>query len=260
MVGAERELLALIRAAPQDQAGFREACGRVTDWDKLVDCAIEQGVAGVVHTEAGKAGVVIPADAARKLEWRLAIDGLHWQGMRRSMSEVLQTLEAGGIRAVCLKGPMLAERLYEDASLRPSVDLDILVAEEDCERVISVLGAAGWGWDDGPSERYHRRYHHHVHLHRPRGPMLEVHFRALVGFGIVIPSEDFLSRAMPYQSGGDSTWILCPEDEVLYLALHAAGHLLSRLGWLYDIKLLLLKYPQVDWIEVSKRAVRLGVQ
>lgn len=60
MRGVERELFALIRAAPQEPAGFREACGRVADWGRLVDCAIDHGVAGVVHTEAGKAGWRFP--------------------------------------------------------------------------------------------------------------------------------------------------------------------------------------------------------
>lgn len=77
MRGVERELFALIRAAPQEPAGFREACGRVADWGRLVDCAIDHGVAGVVHTEAGKAGVAIPADAMGKLEWRLAVQRLY---------------------------------------------------------------------------------------------------------------------------------------------------------------------------------------
>jgi hypothetical protein len=42
-------------------------------------------------------------------------------------------------------------------------------------------------------------------------------------------------------------WYLAPEDELVYLAVHATHHMLQRLSWLYDLKLYALKYPALDW-------------
>src|SRR5262249_47552888 len=44
------------------------------------------------------------------------------------------------------------------------------------------------------------------------------------------------------------------EDEFVYLALHAAGHSFARLIWLYDLKLLLRRHPDLDWELVVHRA------
>jgi hypothetical protein len=50
-----------------------------------------------------------------------------------------------------------------------------------------------------------------------------------------------------------------PEDEFIYLAVHAAGHSFIRLVWLYDLKLLIRKHPALDWDQVFTRSEALGV-
>jgi hypothetical protein len=65
-----------------------------------------------------------------------------------------------------------------------------------------------------------------------------------------------LERARPdrIESLGP-VWILSPEDEFLYLCLHAAGHLFQRLGWLYDLVLFADRYrADLDWSKVVDRA------
>ncbi len=46
---------------------------------------------------------------------------------------------------------------------------------------------------------------------------------------------------------------------LLFLVLHAAGHLFARLAWLYDVKALLNVWPDLDWQVVADRAERFGV-
>ncbi len=254
MTGSERELFSLITAAPQDTVAFRETCARVEDWEKLVECAGEEGVAGVVHSEAQKAGVVIPADVARKLERRLAVQSLHQTWLRRTLAEVLRAFAARGIRVACLKGPALADRLYEDPALRPSTDLDLLIADADFTAAIEVLSALGWHAEGGRPDLFHRWDRHDVELVRKNAPTVELHFRAMNGFGTVVPSEDLLARACAHRLDGIDTLVLAPEDEVIYLALHAAWHLLGRLAWLYDIKLLVLGRTELNWDTVRSRA------
>ena len=254
MIGSERELFALITAAPQDPAGFREACARIDDWERLVECACEQGVAGVIHSEAQKAGVVIPADVARKLERRVGIGWLHQAWLRATLADVLRAFAARGTRVACLKGPALADRLYADPGLRPSADLDLLIADADFTAAIETLSALGWHAEGGHPDRFHRWDRHDVELVRSNAPAVELHFRAMCGFGTVVPSEDLLARARSHRLDGIDTLVLSPEDEVIYLALHAAWHLLERLGWLYDIKLLVLGRSELNWETVRSRA------
>lgn len=259
MTGPEHDLLALATAAPDDQEAVRGACAAVQDWGALADWAAAHGLAGVILAEARRAGATLPEGPSSRLEGWLAENRAREARHREALGQALGALHSAGIRAVSLKGLVLGERLYGVSALRPTTDIDLLVSDADCERATAVLTRAGWSWKLDPTERYHRRHHQHLHLLRGGAPMVELHFRVLTGFGTVVPAEGFLARALPYRSGSGPTFVLAPEDEVLYLAVHAAGHLLVRLGWLYDLKLLIRASPSLAWEEVRRRAEELGV-
>ncbi len=84
-----------------------------------------------------------------------------------------QALEQHGIRALPLKGAFLAERLHQDAGLRLSADIDILVTSADLQAAVGVLEEAG-------CRRVRRgdslpRLHHI--LETPDGIPVELHWR-----------------------------------------------------------------------------------
>jgi hypothetical protein len=80
------------------------------------------------------------------------------------------------------------------------------------------------------------------------------------GFGATLLAEEFLERCEVYHTTqGSTVHVLSPEDELLHLSIHAAGHRFLRLLWLYDIKLLLRKHPDLNWRSVAARAKRLRV-
>jgi hypothetical protein len=63
---------------------------------------------------------------------------------------------------------------------------------------------------------------------------------------------------VPFASPFGPTWVLTPEDELLYLALHAAGHLCARMAWLYDLARLIQTNPGLAWHTVEQRARSIG--
>jgi hypothetical protein len=180
--------------------------------------------------------------------------------MERHLRQTLQALRAACVRTVVLKGPVLAERLYRDASLRFSSDLDFLIAPDDLERAASALAPLGYQLQPESSAWYYRRHHHHLCLDAPHRPTVELHFRAFTGFGAQIEAHEFLRRARPYRTRSEADCeVLAAEDEFLFLALHAAGHAFERLAWLYDLKMLLRRHPELDWPGLVRRAQALGV-
>src|SRR5207244_7442106 len=104
------------------------------------------------------------------------------------------------------------------------------------------------------------KYHYHIILSRSCAPVIELHFRLSDGFGVEIAAEEFISRAGTYRTArGIVANVLSPEDEMLFLCIHAAGHRFIRLSWLCDIKLLLRRYPDLDWKTLAARARSLHV-
>jgi hypothetical protein len=114
------------------------------DPDDAVGEAIEHGVAPLLAAKIRRARETWPApfvdglDAARRGELALA-------AVREpTLLAVLETLAAGGVRALVIKGAHLAHAVYDAAYLRPRCDTDLLIAEKDIERTREILERSGF--------------------------------------------------------------------------------------------------------------------
>ena len=74
--------------------------------------------------------------------WTMAVDEVS--------AEVIGALDAAGVGCLLLKGPTIAEWLYEDASERPYVDTDVLVDPDRLAAAHATLEAAGFRREWGP--------------------------------------------------------------------------------------------------------------
>jgi hypothetical protein len=243
----EPEVLALLRRLPSGE-GFAAEWAGVQHPETLLATAAELGVGGVILAAAGAADERLAERAARAR----AQGRVRHAWVSAALQEASTGLAQAGIPHLVLKGPPLAERLYEDPGARVSHDLDLLVAPDDLQTAISTLSSLRYLAEGGPHARYALQHHHHVHLARRGAPLLELHFRAFTGFGIQLEARPLLERA---REG-----VLQLEDEVLYLALHAAGHLFERLGWLFDLKLLWEAHPELDLELLLARAAAVGAE
>ena len=164
--------------------------------------------------------------------------------LREVLEEALSALSAIGVVPVALKGPVLADRIYSAPALRPSGDLDLLVAEEELERAAAALVERGFRRADPLVDAYQRRRLHHLHLGRSPGPDVELHFTPQSAFGARFPAAELFARSLLFRTGsGTPVRVLAPEDELVTLAVHAAGHLFERGGWILDLVLFLERHP-----------------
>jgi hypothetical protein len=100
--------------------------------------------------------------------------------------------------------------------------------------------------------------HHHLSFAGPRG-LVEAHFRLFTGFGGGVFDEAALAaRATWAELDGRPIRLLGPEDELLYLATHAANHAFLRLSWLVDLARFIELAPALDWERMARRASRAG--
>jgi hypothetical protein len=237
-------VLLIRRAAPF--AGLSPAAG-----DELLSVAARHGLLASV------AGRLPPDDADLRTRFERLATGarLHDARLREVLEEVLAALASAGVVPVALKGPVLADRIYPDPALRAASDLDLLVPEEQLERSVAVLLSLGFHRGPAIVDAYQRRHHHHLQLIRSPGPDVELHFRPQSAFGARLPAAAFLARAIPHRTArGTPLRILAPEDELIALAVHAAGHLLARGEWVMDLILFVERHPGLDWRAVEERA------
>ncbi|MFL5845915.1 MAG: glycosyltransferase [Solirubrobacteraceae bacterium] len=94
------------------------------------------------------------------------------------LEDVLGLLGDAGVPALPIKGPRLARAAHGDPGLRPSVDLDVLVAPARLRAAEAALAAAGYGTagDRLRADGYPELHLTMVHP-EPWGPRVEVHWR-----------------------------------------------------------------------------------
>jgi Uncharacterised nucleotidyltransferase len=258
-------LLSLLRAIPDHPAEFASAIETLAHrndprvWQGLVACASQHGVLGVIDQQL-TAHAQLPANVRETTERRVGIDQLWHEHMVRSLEDAVGALAQAGVETCSMKGPVLAARLYPPSTIRHCLDIDLLVRPDDLDRAMAALTSVGYATETGVSTTYRRLHAHHLGFSRPATAPIELHFRAYAGFGVVLAADVLFDRAEPFQLNDHLTVLApSPEDEFLYLATHAAGHSFIRLVWLYDLKLLVGRYPSLDWDRVAHRAQALGV-
>lgn len=224
------------------------------DADALVHAAARHGLAGFVQHALGRSEWRL--DEAARTRLRREALGQAARGMRVKalLLRSLDALAAVGVVPVSMKGYGLALRLYPEPLQRATTDVDLLVA--DAEVAVASRALEGLGLRPlGAKEAAHAREHEHHLTFTGAAGMVELHFRALVGYGETLEAEALLARAETSELEGRRVRYLRAEDELVYLALHASNHLLQRLAWLFDLKLRVLASPGLDWgrvVEVAR--------
>jgi hypothetical protein len=112
--------------------------------------------------------------------------------------EILDRLTSAGIRAVSLKGSLLARELYHDVGARSSIDIDILIAPEDLRDAAAVLSGLGWRLQSDAWRADGLPVLHETLVH-PSLPLVELHWR--VHWYERQFASDALARAEPSAPG-----------------------------------------------------------
>jgi Uncharacterised nucleotidyltransferase len=116
-----------------------------------------------------------PAGAViERIEHLIAISREHEALLEVMTLSILSNLEAAGIRALPLKGSVLAREIHGDPALRSSLDIDILVPSRDLGGAAEVVRSMGWRDLDPLGAELPLLHHRMVH---PTLPRIELHWR-----------------------------------------------------------------------------------
>ena len=176
------------------------------------------------------------------------------------LAKVAGWLEAEGIAAISLKGPLLSRYLYGDLAMRSSGDIDLLVHREDVLRVRDVLKGHGfriantlhWNCDSACL----RSRECELSFVSVTGPVsVDIHWRVLPGY---FPSPfdhlDIWSCARKTPLADRHIYTLSAEHTLLLLCSHGAKHAFERLGWVCDVARFMMISPNLDWPAILNQA------
>lgn len=187
----------------------------------------------------------------------------------QQLTRLLSAFEHQGVPVIPLRGPALADLLYRDPGLRPFTDLDLLISEKHLPRALPLLAALGYRHMEAGLPLPHELAWRHAASFTAEDPdtlPIDLHWGVVDYPGSApaapIDHQQLWDRAVRVEGPGGIRWGLCPEDLLIYLAVHwAVHHALSGLIWQLDLAMLILRHGQVlDWDAVSERAHRWRVR
>jgi len=239
------------------------AVARVDDWPRLIEQAGREGLLGLLAarlTEARPPGV--PQEAMAELARLRRLSAQRNLRMTGQLVRILEVFERHGIEALPVKGPLLAQDLYGDPTVRMSCDLDILVRPRDAAAARRVLLDNGFEDVGSYNERLLRlgAREGEVHLRRRDGqPMVDLHWRLTVGHSAREMSADrLLAAARPIRVLGRAVRAPGAADQLLLTALHASRHEWRPLELRLAVAVQVGRLPKAAWPELCDCARELG--
>lgn len=266
---AETELLMLCaRTQLADSAAerVRNLAQDSIDWDYLASAALHHKTLPLLYRHLSSVCPhQVPTETLARLNGYVlasASRGLH---LGDELRRILGLLAEHDVEAIPLKGPVLASTVYGDATARQFDDLDLLVRPEQALVARDVLVGEGYrAFPQVPAalEAAFLRAEWECELsHEATRGLVCIQWRLSPRyFAFPIDPGQLFARARSVDFEGQMVLTLSPEDELLFLCIHGAKHLWSRLGWLSDVAELLRAHQELDWEWVLRQARTLGAE
>ncbi len=237
------------------------------DWNLLLASAEAEGLAPALgFVLKAKAPEGVPVAVRERLSRHLADSMARQLIFGRELGRLLRRFNGEGLPVIPLKGPVLGETLYPDPALRPSSDLDLLIRPETLLPVDELLQSLAYRrLPDAHSWDFDIAYDRATLYEGPSGVRVDLHWGLLSDPRYSWNEREGLTvwdRAVRIRVAGEDALGLCPEDLLLYLALHlAVHHGLAGLLWYWDLFLVLDRWAStLDWQAVVERASRWQVR
>ncbi|MGD0101675.1 MAG: nucleotidyltransferase family protein [Acidobacteriota bacterium] len=255
-------LLYCLRVVPDEKGDGRLESLSSSDWNVFIKLSGRHGVAPLLYhrLRTFHSDIPIPANVMARLRHiylQSAGRGMH---LYHKLGKVLGPLRHANIPVIVLKGAHLAQLVYDNIALRPMGDVDVLVHKDDLMRVEAAL--LGMGYAPAECRRQIAKDICHFVYGLPNGELfVEVHWKFLPSmYRFKIDIDGQWERSRQAIIAGVEVSVLCPEDLLLHLCLHASKHLFEMgLITLYDI-LQTIRYhaKEIDWKQVRLRSEQSG--
>jgi Uncharacterised nucleotidyltransferase len=233
------------------------------DWGRFAALVDHHRVVTQVYQSLSRFPYLVPSEELARLRATCNENARKALWFSCELVRIVGCLEADGIKALPYKGPVLAQRVYGDATARQFSDLDILVSPEDVLRAELALAELGYKPKVELTPRAELAYiasGYEYSFDGPHGPnLLELQWRILPRFYAVdLGTQSLFARSERMVLVGQKVTTLCADDLMLALCVHAAKHVWVQLSWLCDIAQL-AKSP-LAWDAIRHRAAQLGIQ
>jgi Uncharacterised nucleotidyltransferase len=236
---------------------------RGVDWSRMADLAELQGFLPIFYQIVWKSiPKLVPKPIVKDLRFKYLQNSHKNHFLSSELISILDFLESEGLKVLPFKGPVLAEFLYGDESVRYFTDLDLLVLRADAIRARVLLETRGYQQDRQLSreqEAASLKSNHHFHLRNSlTGVHVDLHWKiAPKIYSFSLNVEDLMERSVSRTVQGKKVQTISNEDLLLILCEHGIRHYWKRLIWICDVAMM-AKRGDINWTKLIKTASETG--
>jgi Fe2+ or Zn2+ uptake regulation protein len=211
------------------------------DWDRLLALASRHGVMPLLYRSISQScPKAVPQEWLMRLRMQYMQNTARNYKMTAELLRVLDALQKEGIKAVPLKGPVLAQTVYGDIALRTFCDLDILVTPENVERALGIMQECGYRSEHEISASKRcalmKTAHHHHLFNAQSGITAELHWMIAPSYyGMKTDAAGILSRSGRILLLEKDVAGISAEDMLILLCQHGTKHTWEKLSWICDV-------------------------
>ncbi|MBI5411260.1 MAG: nucleotidyltransferase family protein [Nitrospirae bacterium] len=229
-------------------------------WSLIVTEAEEQDLTFILYRRLRESGLASQLPPALLDDLKKTVLGLTAQNLlfTQELASILSAFDSRRVDCVPLRGPALAELLYEEPSARPMEDLDLLVRREALSEVVDALGSLGYREIDR-RPGFAREFSYTLVLVKDRHGCLAVEPHWTIAYPPFVEKTDMdrvWERTIRASVAGVESRRLCPTDLLLHLCLHLLhGGEHAPLLWFYEIDQLIRRNAaSLDWAQALRDA------
>lgn len=231
-----RLILAIINNNEESKVCLRKELINDIDWDLFLELGRHHRLYPLVYSKLNNLDKkLLPQNVLQSLQHEYKYNTFKMIQLSGEMDFVSRLFSENQIRLLFLKGPVIANDIYGDISLRTSKDLDILLPRDDLKKADELLLNFGYEREEIPFGKLKWMNHHISYFHPQKKIELEIHWRTQPPFTKEPSFDELWERKRISDFTSFPIYFLGKEDLFLYLVEHGSRHGWFRLRWLADI-------------------------
>lgn len=226
------------------EAKLGELIEEKLDWGQLAELASYHQVSGLLYYHLKPFARQVEPSFFETLRHSALAAAIHGLFLESELLKFVDLLSEHGIPFVPVKGPVLADLLYENPAMRCSNDLDILVRRENLREVVGLSKKIDYfppeTYTEAVEEMILKQGNHYQILRSDQKSLVEIHWDWLPSsFGLSAVDGGTWERCRSIHWRGRWLSVLGPRDLLLLLTVHGTKHRWPILKWAADVSRLL---------------------
>ena len=244
------------------------------DWDYIVESSMNHGILPLLYWNLSRIddGEYVPAEVMAKLRILYYKNAALNTLLYYELSRVLKAFKNIGIDVIVLKGAFLAETVYKNIGLRPMSDVDLLIKQEDLQKVKNEMVQLRYHAPVYPTkwhEQLQNAWTEEIkYTNQEKNVAIDVHWNLQPPSSpIQVDITKSWENVQPVKTAGVETLILAPEDLLQHLCLHLDKHISSsgapplQFKWYCDIAEVIRYYNgKINWKYLVQTSKNYGIE